>query len=372
MLRPRDGGERELAAIDTAAGEVSLSWPVTVAGDRFVLFVSRRKGSGGTESRLEAVPTGGGPRHVVLDGVQQAIFASADRIVFERAGALFWAPFDGERGALDGAPVRLGESALIGGAIGGLAASVADSGALLAAPQTVLESHLVWVSVAGAERPLRGAARGFLNPRVSPDGRLVAFSESGTIWTLDPERSTFTRVYGASASSVGFPLWSPDGTRIYYRSAEGIRYQSADGEGASTVLPNTGSSDYPNSISADGSTLVLLRLAAATAGDIYATPAGGGELKPLLVTSAYEGGGQISPDGKWLLYVSNESGRTRRPAAREDSSPQSVEGFWRRQTEHAGPAPIPAASGRKRLTTWRTSAERGRFSRGRSIRKARG
>ena len=107
---------------------------------------------------------------------------------------------------------------------------------------------------------------------------------------------------------VGFPVWSRDGTSIYYRSNDGIQLHRADGEGTRKVLPNTGVSDYPASLSADGSTLVILRITPETAGDLYSTPAAGGDVTPVLVTKAYEGGPQLSPDGKWLLYVSNESG----------------------------------------------------------------
>ena len=307
-LRSRDGAEQELAKIDAAAGEVSLSWPTPVAGERTVLFVSRRRSPSGMQSRVEAVPATGGPRRVVLEGAEQVVFASADRILFERGGVLYVAPFNGAGAETTGVPVRLAETAAKG-SNGGSAAAVAPSGALLIASPSVLASRLVFVSMTGVERPVRGASRGYLNPRVSPDGRLVAFTDAGRIWTLDPERNAFTQVTASSEPMVGFSIWSPDGKRIYYSSAEGIRYQSADGEGTSTLLPNTVPGDSPNSFSPDGATLVMLRLAPETGGDIYATPAAGGELKPLLVTKAYEGGAQVSKDGKWLTYVSNESGR---------------------------------------------------------------
>jgi Tol biopolymer transport system component len=308
VVRPRDGEERELAKVDAAAGETSLNWPVVVAGNGMVLFVSGRKGPSSTRWRLEAVPTGGGSRHLVLDGAAQAVFASADRLVFVRGDTLFVAPFAAARAEVTGAAVRLGETPAYA-SIGGVAAAIAESGALLMAPASISDSHLTLVSMTGTERPIQSAVRGFLNPRVSPDGGLIAFSESGTIWTLDPARNTFTRVSEGVEPTVGFPCWSPDGRRIYFRSADGIRYRRADGEGATVLLPNTGVADYPSSFSPDGSVLVLLRLAPETGGDLYTMPANGGELKPLLVTPAYEGGAQVSPDGKWLTYVSNESGR---------------------------------------------------------------
>jgi Tol biopolymer transport system component len=192
---------------------------------------------------------------------------------------------------------------------GGFAAAVAPVGTLATAPPSVLEARLAWVSMNGVERIIRGPARAFLSPRVSPDGRLIAFVEAATIWTLDPERGTFTRVTSQVDPLVSFPCWSSDGTRIYYRSSDGIRVQRADGEGASTLLPNTRDADYPNSATPDGATLIIQRIAPSTAADIYAMPANGGELTPIVVTNAYEAAAQVSPDGKWLLYVSNESGR---------------------------------------------------------------
>jgi Tol biopolymer transport system component len=308
MLRSRDGAERELAAVDTEAGEISLSWPVPTADNRTILFVSRRKSTGGLQSRVESVPLAGGPRRLVLDGAEQVVFASADRLVFARNGTLYTAPFDMARAATIGTPTRLAE-AVVEGSVGGIAAAIAAAGTLLVAPSSVLANHLVSVSMDGGERPIRSEAREFRNPRMSPDGRVIAFSEAGAVWTLDPERGAFTRVSTIRDRTVGFAIWSPDGTRIYYRSADGIRYQSADGEGASTLLPNTVQGDYPNSFTPDGATLVIIRVTAENGGDIYTTPAAGGNLKPLVASKSYEGGPEVSPDGKWLTYVSDESGR---------------------------------------------------------------
>ena len=308
VVRERDGKERELAKVDAAGGEAALSWPVIASGGESVLFASRRNSARGTTFRLETVPLAGGGRRVVLDGGEQPIFASADRLVFRREGALFIAPFDGLSVTVTGQASRQNEAVTITPS-GGFAAAVAPVGTLVTAPPSVLEAQMVWVSMNGVERIIRGPARAFLSPRVSPDGRLIAFVEAATIWTLDPERGTFTRVTSHVDPTISFPCWSSDGRRIYYRSSDGIRVQRADGEGASTLLPNTRDSDYPNAATPDGGTLIIQRVAPSTAADIYAMPANGGELTPIVVTNAYEAAAQVSPDGKWLLYVSNESGR---------------------------------------------------------------
>ncbi len=97
MLWTRGAPERELAKTDETQGEVALSWPVVAAGDRAVLFVSRRNGARGSPFRIEAVPIRGGARTLVRDGGEQPVFASADRVVFKRNGVLFVAPFDADR-----------------------------------------------------------------------------------------------------------------------------------------------------------------------------------------------------------------------------------------------------------------------------------
>jgi Tol biopolymer transport system component len=308
VLRSAAGTERELVTADRAAGDVLFLRPIVTTDDRLVLFTSQRNGPGGLVSRIESVPAVGGPRHVVMDGADQAVFASAGRLVFTRGTSLFAAPFESRSGETLGEPVRI-DHTVGSSAYGGLAASVSASGSLLSAPPSVFDSQLVWVSMTGGTRPAAAEPRSYLTPRVSPDGHRVAFAEKSTIWTLDPQRDTFTRVTSTIDSIVSFPLWSPDGRSIYFRSSDGIRMQNSDGSGADVVLPNTGPTDYPTSFSADGQSLVLQRLDPVTASDLYTTPARGGALTPILRTKAYEAGAQVSPDGRWIVYVSDESGR---------------------------------------------------------------
>jgi serine/threonine-protein kinase len=161
----------------------------------------------------------------------------------------------------------------------------------------------------GIERVINAPPRGFQNPRVSPDGRTIAFSELGSIWTIDVERGAMTRVHAGQNGLTGFPVWSADGREIFFRTAEGIYRHRADGEGQPTLIKGTSRLDYPASVTPDGRTLVMLRITSEMGGDILLVPLAGGDPRVVVATRAYEGGPQVSPDGKWLLYVSNESGR---------------------------------------------------------------
>lgn len=306
VLRSAAGTERELATVDARAGEVQFQMPAVTADDRLVLFTAQRNGPGGLVSRIESVPVSGGSRHVVVDGADQTVFASAGHLVFARGDSLFTIAFDSATGEARGEPRRVDETVAPGTA-GGLVAAVSAAGSLLTAAPSVFDSQLVWVSMSGSTRTAATQPRRYFNPRVSPDGHRIAFAERGTIWTLDPERDTFTRVTSIADSIISFPIWSPDGQSIYFRSSDGIRRQNSDGSGAAVVLPNTGPTDYAMSFSADGRTLVMQRLDPVTASDLYTTPAAGGALTPILKTNAYEAAAQVSPDGKWMVYVSNES-----------------------------------------------------------------
>ena len=102
-------------------------------------------------------------------------------------------------------------------------------------------------------------------------------------------------------------MWTPDG-RVIFRTLTGMHWIDANGSGRSGAIPGTSVNDYPNSVSPDG-TLAFIRIAADTSADVYALSLKG-EPQPraIVQTTAYEGGPQFSPDGRWLAYVSDESG----------------------------------------------------------------
>jgi Tol biopolymer transport system component/tRNA A-37 threonylcarbamoyl transferase component Bud32 len=337
VRRRPSGDETVIATANVAGGEFLLSWPVLIGDESGIIFVGRRSSEHSIRTRLEWSSIDGAGRRLVAEDVTQVILASRDRIVFVRDGAMFAAGLSKSGDTIAGVPVRLSDSASIS-PLGGVAATVSAKGALFTAPPSIVSGRLVLISMNGNGRPVGSVERGFLNPRLSPDGRLIAFSDAGVVWTYDPGRGTVARVTTESEPTIGFPMWAKDGRSLYIRSPTGIRIQRADGEGAPKTLPNTNETDYPSTLSADGSTLYFLRLSAATGGDIYATPAQGGEVKPFLATPAYEGGPQVSPDGRWLLYVSNESGRMQvyvRPLSGADrkwavSSADSIQAIWSR------------------------------------------
>jgi Tol biopolymer transport system component len=123
----------------------------------------------------------------------------------------------------------------------------------------------------------------------------------------------------------------PNGTRVVFRTRAGLRWIDTDGSGRSQDIPHTLVADYPQSVSPDGSTLLLMRLTPDMSADLEILSLRGDEsqVRPFLSTSAYEGGAQFSPDGRWVAYSSDESGHMEvyvRPFAGPDRKQVSTQG----------------------------------------------
>jgi Tol biopolymer transport system component len=163
-----------------------------------------------------------------------------------------------------------------------------------------------------------GAAPAAANPSLSPDGRRVALNRvigrNNDIWILDLERSLFSRfTFEPAADSM--PVWSPDGATIAFNSNRSGVYdlyqKSATGVGADQLLLATPQNKAPVDWSPDGRFLMYRSPGLTTGFDLWALPMTG-DRKPFVVvqTNFEERDAQFAPDGRWIAYQSNESGRT--------------------------------------------------------------
>jgi Tol biopolymer transport system component len=229
---------------------------------------------------------------------------------------------------------------------GAAAFSVSDEGTLIyrrgaTAPASTTR-RFVWIDRTGKTSDQLGQPHNGSHPRLSPDGKQIAFHDSvsgqqSNVWIYDIGRDLRVRLTTDPAGD-GFPVWSPDGERLIFASQR--RTNTAQGESSAAapgrrgrggvevtlfekpsngavpeqmLLPaEPGKSMFPYDWSRDGRLLVVEKLdlaAGSEQGDLWVVPLTGDRKPfPYLATSFSEGEPALSPDGRWLAYVSNESG----------------------------------------------------------------
>jgi dipeptidyl aminopeptidase/acylaminoacyl peptidase len=243
-------------------------------------------------------------------------FSPEGHLLFLRDGLMAQA-FDARTGRLSGAAVRL----LDAGSVANAPGTISQNGTL-AFGRIGLGSggmELTWFDRAGKEIG-KASRRAYRDPSISPDGKRVAgqiFDESGLgdLWVLELERNVDSRFTFQPARRVN-PIWSPDGTRIAYASnrdggAAKLFAKRADGTGAEERLLTTDHQTVPTDWTADGRFIVYEDYDPRTGKrDLWMLPTSG-DRKPVayLQTPFDEFQGQVSPDGKWMAYGSDESGR---------------------------------------------------------------
>jgi Tol biopolymer transport system component len=179
---------------------------------------------------------------------------------------------------------------------------------------------LVWVDRQGARQALPAPPRPYRTPRLSPDGLQVAVStqqDISQVWSYDIARGALGPITVDGQSGHG--IFSPDGKRIVFRSGaaggeDNLYWKASDGSGAVERLTTSARSQTPASWSPDGTTLAFVEEGNALAQnffqfDIWVLSIGDRKTLAVIQTAANEMSPEFSPDGHWLAYESNESGR---------------------------------------------------------------
>jgi len=296
--------------------EISHRWPQFLPGGKAILFTASTGGSY-DDAQIAVQRLDTGEQKVLVRGGTYARYAPTGHLVYYRAGALMAVPFDPVGMEVIGAPASVVEGVMSSTAGSGAAQfSFSSLGSLVYVPggPQAGDRMLVWVDRNGAEQPLPAPPRAYDDPRLSPDGRQVALIEGATndVWIYDILRATLTQLTFEGAADV--PLWTSDGKRIVYVSAKagarGIFWKPADGSGPEERLMTSEFGPLSSSPSPDGQTLAYYEPRPATGNDIWVVPLEGERKpKPFLQTPFSEGAPMFSPDGRWVAYSSDQSGR---------------------------------------------------------------
>jgi Tol biopolymer transport system component len=243
---------------------------------------------------------------------------AAGHLLFFQGTTLMARPFDVERLALSGEATALVDDVALLGSVGHGVVSATQEDLLVYGGGNA-SVRLEWVSRDGSDRRSIGDPADIYTVSLSPDGATAALSIVGRsgrdLWIHDIDRDIRTRLTSERGHEY-FGVWSPDARRLAFSTdeeARGIRQKSLFGSGKVEMLkvdPPPGSSGWePTSFSADGRHLAFHQFGPDTNLDIWVMPLEGERIPfPFVQTSFAEGSGTFSPDGRWMAYVSDESG----------------------------------------------------------------
>jgi eukaryotic-like serine/threonine-protein kinase len=311
-----DAGGASQLLTRVGKGENGHGWPQFLPGGKAVLFSAGSGTSTWTNAQVAVQSVGTDDRRNLAQGTYPR-YAPSGHLVYAQGGNLMAVSFDSQRLTATGAAVRVVEGVLQSPTNGHAQYSFSSAGSLVYVSGGVYaaQSQLVWVTRKGAEQPVAAPAHAYLNPRLSPDGRRVAVTiteQESQTWLYDFSRETLTRLT-FEGNSNQYPVWTPDGKRIAFRSnKEGplnLFWQLADGSGGLERLATGEDTQTPNSWSPDGQLLAFVEVTPTTGIDIWVLRLSDRKAHPFLRTPFLESAPRFSPDGRWLAYVSDESGR---------------------------------------------------------------
>jgi len=304
---PAAGGSRELL-IRVDPKEIAHGPRILPGGGAVLFTLGDRSGRSWDYAKIVVQALGTDERKVLVDGGTDVRYLPTGHLAYVRAGTLMVVPFDLGNLELSGDPVSVVEGVRqSSGDTGSAQFGVSDLGSLAYVPGGSGSEHtLVWVDRKGAEEPIKTAPRPFGQPRLSPDGRLLALEIEDDIWVYDLVRGTTTRV---TFDGGNRPAWTPDGRRIAFTHPSGIFMASIDHSSEAERLTE-GYEHHSNAISPDGKTLLFHAHNQGGSTDILTLQLDNqSEPQPWLATAFAEDGPSFSQDGKWIVFVSNESGQ---------------------------------------------------------------
>jgi Tol biopolymer transport system component len=297
-------------------GRLSVGWPEFLPDGKKFLYLAEDTSEG---SMIMLRTLDSGEEVALTEADSRVQYADPGYLLYVLDGMLVAHPFDAGKGELTGEPMPLADN--IGTSAVGLADfSASTDGTLAFRGGESGGRQLQWFDREGRVIDQLADANEFRSYRLSPDGRKVVTAifdpDAGNIdlWIHDLERGTASRFTFEPGADDG-PLWSTDGADVIFLSGsdEGSRLirRNASGAGASEVLMTSEGLIFPGDLSPDGRHLLYMTNSAETSWDIWSLPLdGSGEASPLLNSEFVEVRPTFSPDGKWFAYNSMESGRS--------------------------------------------------------------
>jgi eukaryotic-like serine/threonine-protein kinase len=319
---PAEGGTP--VAITRAADPSSLGeagshrWPYFLPDGEHFLYLSANTGSCAPDNKIHINTLDGKNDRVVMKTCSSVAFV-AGRLLYWRDGNLVAQPFDPASGTLSGTPAAIAAHVGSDTLFSRAQFSASDDGKIAyISGDEGSRDELLWYDRDGKMLGTLGPNQSYDSVVISPDGKSVAYNglDEPGVWLLD-SRGTKTRLTHNGAASS--PAWSADGKRLYFTASRNGRYDiyavPADGSGQEQLVLSA--NDIPGTLGAaqlsaslSGRYLAFVTSSSTTKLDIHALPLDGpAKPRPVLQSPANETMPALSPDGNWLAYQSDESGR---------------------------------------------------------------
>jgi serine/threonine protein kinase/Tol biopolymer transport system component len=304
-----------LAALTNPGPGEDHQQPDILPGSKTVLFTLATA----KVASVAAVPLSGGEPRIILGDARRPKYAASGHLIFQRpsSGDLMSVRFDPSKLAISGEPTRIAAAAYL---IGAAAFDVSREGTIIFSGPTDATGETgftaVMVNRSGGEATVvaEQGSGSWAEPRISPDGRSLVVrsvaSPNCDLWSVDLQRGTTTRVTFEGDNHNA--IWRSDGQLTWGADVDGrrgIRMGRADRPGRPTALAEAGYERVPESWSSDRTRLAFTESHPVTGQDIWLLSVDSGEARPFANSPFKEDQARFSPDGKWLAYVSNESGR---------------------------------------------------------------
>jgi eukaryotic-like serine/threonine-protein kinase len=319
LMVPAGGGEpKVLSTPDSNNGELDHLFPAVTPDGAHVLFTASMAGS---MQAIVALNLQTNDRKVLVEGASQPQYLAPGVLVYSVEGhSLRAGRFDLSRMEFRSEAVPVLERVTRRGN-GAANYAVSDDGLLVYVSEGdvgQVQRSLLWLTPDGREEPVQADRRAYADPRLSADGRHAAvevWDATDDVWSLDLERGTLTR-QSFETGEDETPAWMPDAVTVVYASsragvARAIHRKRIDGAGGEEVLWSGTEHVHLETITPDGKTAVL-SLSSVQGGptDLVQLPLEGDRtMRPLLQSRFSAFGARLSPDGQWMAYSSNESGR---------------------------------------------------------------
>jgi Tol biopolymer transport system component len=312
---PAAGGSPKPATV-LAPGERVHLRPTFLPDGRHFLYSTRgRTGTG----PVYAGTLGSNERKFLVNADSTNVVYSEGHLLFLRDTSLMAQPFDAQHLSLTGDAFPIVEQVQTQSTLTVGLFSASENGVLLyQTGASSTDSQLVWYDRTGKDIAPLGDSAHYGDVELSPDGKRAAVSlfegnQPPAIWIYDVARGLRTRFTFGPAAAVA-SIWSPDGSRIAFSATDkghgDLHQKASNGSGVDEVVLEDDAYKFPFSWSPDGQFILYTSLGATTRRDLFIVPLAG-DRKPIpFLNTGFSGAeGKFSPDGRWIAYVSNESGR---------------------------------------------------------------